>query len=64
MKTYYSVITKVHDDGSVECKRDDEKAFREKPDNLSISMSCYDLYQDWFETAEDADAFIAQARTA
>ena len=64
MKQYYSVETKVYDDGRVECQRAGAKSFRDKPEDTCVGLPGYDLYVDFFSSAAEADAFVKEARLA
>ena len=64
MKVYYSVVTKVYDNGRVECNLDGCKSFEERPENTCVGLAGYDLYMDFFETEKEAKEFVQEAWTA
>jgi len=64
MHQYYSVETKVYDDGRVECQRAGTKSFNEHPEGTCVGLPGYDYYLDWFRTPAEAEAFVKEALLA
>lgn len=57
MKTYYKVVTKITDrrnsiylDGEVEAE--------ERPRNTCVETPLCDIYEDYFDTHEEAELFV------
>lgn len=64
MKTYYCVTTAFYDDGRVTAAITDEVQAIAKPESTNKTTSTKDIYCDWFESKEDATAFIKEAKEA
>jgi hypothetical protein len=62
-KTFYCVMSEFYDDGTVNAAMFSREC-REKPQNSFRSVPKMDAYNDWFDTPEEARAFLAEARTA
>ena len=63
MKTFYCVASEFYDNGTVkaaiisrECKAKPKDTFKELPR--------MDAYNEWFETMEEAEKALAEARAA
>lgn len=64
MKTYWCVTTSVDDRGRVIANITNTVEAACKPENSSTSTSRRDIYNDWFESEEEAQAFVKEAREA
>lgn len=64
LKTYWCVTTSVDNRGRVIAAITDMKEATCKPENTSTSTSRKDIYNDWFDTAEEAKAFVEEAKRA
>lgn len=64
IKTYWCVTTSVDNRGRVIAAITDVKEAVSKPENTSTSTSRKDIYNDWFDTAEEAKAFVEEAKRA
>lgn len=64
MKTYWCVTTSIDDRGRVVANITDTIEAVSKPENSSTSTSQRDIYNDWFESEEEAQAFVKEAREA
>lgn len=64
MKTYWCVTTSVDDRGRVIANITNTVEAACKPKNSSTSTSRRDIYNDWFESEEEAQAFVKEAREA
>jgi len=64
MKTYYCVTTSIDDRGTVKAAITNVIQTVCKPDNSSKSLKCKDVYNDWFDSREEAEKFVEEAKTA
>lgn len=64
LKTYWCVTTSVDDRGRVVAAITDTVEAVSKPENTSISTRRKDIYNDWFESPEEAQAFADEAKRA
>ena len=64
MKTYWCVTTSVDNRGRVVANITNTVEAVCKPENSSTSTSRRDIYNDWFESEEEAQAFVNQAKRA
>lgn len=64
MKTYWCVTTSVDNRGRVVANITNTVETVCKPENSSTSTSRRDIYNDWFETEEEAQAFVEEVRMA
>lgn len=64
MKTYWCVTTSVDDRGRVVANITDTIEATSKPENSSKSTARRDIYNDWFESREEAQAFVKEAKSA
>lgn len=64
MKTYWCVTTSVNDRGRVVANITNIIKAACKPENSSTSTSRRDIYNDWFESEEEAQAFVEEAKRA
>jgi hypothetical protein len=59
--TFYCVMSEFYDDGGVHSAMISREC-REKPKDTFKSLPRIDAYNDWFESREEAEAFLAEAR--
>ena len=64
MKIYYQVTTTVYDDGRVSCAITGTIEAESKPENHCTEKRDRDIYADWFDTIEEAEAFVKEAKGA
>lgn len=64
MKKYYCVSTNIYDDGTIDSRLSCSMESYEKPENDLIETDFCDSYTDWFESLENANEFIEQAKYA
>lgn len=64
MKTYWCVTTSVDDRGRVVANITNTIEAVSKPENSSTSTKRRDIYNDWFESEEEAQAFVDEAKRA
>lgn len=64
MKTYWCVTTSVDNRGRVVANIANTVEAVFKPENSSTSTSRRDIYNDWFESEEEAQAFVEEAKRA
>lgn len=64
MKLWYEVIMCVHDGGRVTANVVGTTEATEKPESSYKSTRIKDIYRDWFDTYEKAQAFVEEARMA
>lgn len=64
MKTYWCVTTSVDNRGRVVANITNTVETVCKPENSSTSTSRRDIYNDWFESEEEAQAFVEEVRMA
>ncbi|WP_320973317.1 hypothetical protein [Enterocloster bolteae] len=64
MKTYWCVTTSIDDRGRVVSNITNTVEAVIKPENSSTSTSRRDIYNDWFESREEAQAFVEEAQKA
>jgi len=64
MATYYCVTTSFNDRGRVTAGLTNIIEAEEKPENKFRETRRKDIYIDWFESEEEANAFIEQAKSA
>jgi hypothetical protein len=62
-KTFYCVMSEFYDDGRVNAAMISREC-GEKPQNSFRHVFRLDTYNDWFNTKEEAEAFLAEAKTA
>jgi hypothetical protein len=60
-KTYWCVMSEFYDNGTVKAAMASE-ARNGKPENTCRSMPRMDAYEDWFDSREEAEAFLAEIR--
>jgi transcription elongation factor Elf1 len=63
MKTFYCVTSTFRDDGAVKIALISREC-EEKPENSYKSLHRMDVYNDWFNTAAEAAAFMAETEAA
>lgn len=64
MKTYWCVTTAVYDSGKVVANITNTVEAVSKPENSSESKARKDIYNDWFESLEEAQEFVEEAKRA
>lgn len=64
MKTYWCVTTSFDDDGRVVSAITSTATAVQKPENTSTSTSRKDIYNDWFESIEEAREWVEEAKRA
>lgn len=64
MKTYWCVTTSVDDRGRVVANITNTVEAVRKPENSSKSTARKDIYNDWFESHEEAERFVEEAKSA
>lgn len=64
MKTYYCVTTSFDDRGRVTAGITNTVEAATKPESTFASTSRKDIYNDWFESFEEAKQFVEEARVA
>ena len=64
MKTYYCVCTTVYNSGRVVATIVDTKEAETKPESHCTEKRDRDIYQDWFDTIEEAEKFVKEAKEA
>ena len=64
MKTYFCVCTTVYDSGRIIAAVVDSKEAENKPENHCTEKRDRDIYADWFDTIEEAEAFVKEAKEA
>lgn len=63
-KTYWCVTTSVDNKGRVVAHITNTVEAVCKPENSSTSTSRRDIYNDWFESEEEAQEFVEEAKRA
>lgn len=63
-KTYWCVTTSINDRGRVVSHITNTVEASGKPENISKSTTRRDIYNDWFESFEEAQAFAEEAKRA
>lgn len=64
MKTFYCVTSSFDDYGRVTAAITNTLEAESKPENTYKSTRRKDIYSDWFDTLEEAKAFVAESRNA
>lgn len=64
MKIYYCVTTVIYDNGRITANFTGIVESNKKPENTYNCTKTRDIYNDWFETLEEANEFIEEARRA
>ena len=64
MKTYYCVTSSVDDKGKVRAAITSVIDAVYKPENSFKSLKRKDIYTDWFESREEAEKLVEEAKTA
>jgi len=64
VKTYWCVCSTVYNSGRVIAAVVDNKESELKPESHCTEMHDRDIYQDWFDSYEEAEAFAKEAREA
>lgn len=63
-KTFYCVTTKVDDKGTVQATITSAIEAVCKPENSFQSFKRKDIYHDWFDSIEEAEDFVREAKEA
>lgn len=63
-KAYYCVTTSVNDKGKVIAAITNVIDAACKPENSFKSLKRKDIYNDWFDSFEEAEKFVEEAKTA
>ncbi len=61
---YYCVTTSVNNKGHVAAHITNVIEAEQKPESSSTSTSRRDIYNDWFESQEEAENFVEEAKKA
>jgi hypothetical protein len=61
MKTYYCVMSKFYDDGTVKAAMI-SRTCKQKPKGSYRQLPRMDAYDDWFGTKDEALAFLAETK--
>ncbi|HAB60043.1 MAG TPA: hypothetical protein DCE48_04925 [Lachnospiraceae bacterium] len=64
MKTYFCVTSTFYDNGKVAAAITDSREADQKPENSYKSLNKKDVYNDWFESKEEADEYIKECKNA
>jgi hypothetical protein len=64
MKTFYCVTTSVYDRGRVVASITDTKEAETRPENTSYERNDRDIYNDWYDSPEEARAAVKEAKGA
>ncbi len=64
MKTYWCVKTSVDDNGRVVANITNTIEAVSKPENSFTITKRRDIYNDWFESYEEAQEFVEEAKRA
>lgn len=64
MKTYYCVTSSVDDNGKVRAAITNVIEVACKPENSFKSLRRKDIYCDWFESREEAEKLVEEAKMA
>lgn len=62
MATYYCVKSSVDNHGRMTAAITESVEAEEKPADSYVSTSRKDIYTDWFESREEAEKFVCNAR--
>lgn len=63
-RTWWCVVTTVYDDGRVTAHITDSQESVKQPESHSQSTSRRDIYSDWFESREEAEKIVEEAKRA
>ena len=64
MKTFWAVTSAYHDDGRVTANIVGTKEADTRPSAGYMEMARCDLYTDWFDSKEKAEAFVEECRAS
>lgn len=64
MKTYFAVTSAYYDDGRVTANIVGTREADTRPAAGYMEMAKCDLYTDWFDTREKAEAFVDECRAS
>ncbi|MDR0325031.1 MAG: hypothetical protein LBI19_02910 [Oscillospiraceae bacterium] len=63
--TFYKVISRFFDNGRFTVKMQTYRdCLDRRPNNQSFEVPDSDIYHDWFDTLEEAQAFMKEAKEA
>ena len=62
MKKYYSVTSAFYDDGRVVAGITGSREAESKPESRCTAKSDRDIYEDWFESMEEAGEFVEETK--
>lgn len=63
-RTYWCVTSSVYDDGRIVAAITNSIQAVKKPENKSKELKRKDIYLDWFDSKEEADQFVEDAKNA
>lgn len=64
MKFYYCVTTSIDDRGKITAAITNIVEAVHMPENRAVSLKRKDIYNDWFESREEAERSVEEARSA
>ena len=64
MKKYYCVTSSFDDKGRVNANITNIIESEQKPENTYTSTSRKDIYNDWFDSEEEAKKYIEESKNA
>lgn len=64
MKTFWSVTTAIDNDGRVSCAITDIVRAAVKPENSFTETRSKDIWVDWFDSKEEAEERVMEAKMA
>lgn len=64
MKKYYCVTSAIDNRGRITAAITASETAATKPENTFTSTSRRDIYNDWFESLEEAEAFVLDSKNA
>ena len=64
MKTYYCVTSSFDDKGRVTANITNIIESEQKPENTYASTKRKDIYNDWFDSEEEAKKYIEESKNA
>lgn len=64
MRTWYGVVSTFHDNGRVTAAVTRTVQATQKPERSFTSAKRRDIYLDWFDSKQEADRFVAEAKKA
>jgi hypothetical protein len=64
MKTYYCVTSAIYDSGRIVVAITDSKEAETKPEDTRTAKNDRDIYEDWFDSIEEAKEFVEESKNA